>query len=149
MAVGQHETITIGPLRLRWMMAQMAAPQGHSHVRHAHWGTGVTGVGLLDGIHSQRANGVRHGGDVLGGVGHGGRGCCGETLILARWEAIDCPLGHRSRSRFKADPIATVKPALDLMPNTHFSPYNRHKTARLLLSRHDRRVTVQEPYVTR
>jgi len=44
----------------------------------------VTGVGLLDGVHGQRTDGVGHGSDVLGGVGHGGRAQRRKTDILAR-----------------------------------------------------------------
>jgi hypothetical protein len=54
---------------LRGLCLQVIAPQRDGHVGHAHGGAGVTGVGLLDSVHGQRADRVGH----LLGVCHVGR----------------------------------------------------------------------------
>src|SRR5690606_30397439 len=50
---------------------EVASPQAHGHVGHAHGGAGVAGVGLLNGVHGQCADRIGHLWGLLG-VGHGG-----------------------------------------------------------------------------
>ena len=77
-AVGQHEAIAVGPARLRRIVAQEVVPQHLGDVGHAHRHAGVAGIGLLDGIHGQRTDGVREFGTARhagnpGGVRRRGR----------------------------------------------------------------------------
>ncbi len=69
-AIGEHETVAVGPLRVGRVVLEVLAPQRYGHVGHAHRGAGVAGLGLLNGIHSQRADGIGH---HRGGVCHGRR----------------------------------------------------------------------------
>ncbi len=57
-AVGQHETIAVGPVGIGRVVLQEVVPQHLRDIGHAHGGAGVTGIGLLDGIHAERTNGV-------------------------------------------------------------------------------------------
>ena len=41
-AVGEHETVAVDPLRIKGVVLHVVCPQGHGHVRHAHGGSGVT-----------------------------------------------------------------------------------------------------------
>ena len=66
MAVAQHEAVAIGPLGIGRVVLEMLAPQCDGHIGHAQGCARVTGLGLLYGIHRQRAQGVGH----QGGVGH-------------------------------------------------------------------------------
>ena len=59
-AVGQHEAVTVKPVRVGRVVLQVPAPQCHRHVGHAHRCTGVARVGLLDRVHRQGANRVGH-----------------------------------------------------------------------------------------
>ncbi len=61
-AVGLHEAVTVGPLRIDRVVAQVMVPQHLSDLGHAHRRAGVPGVGLLYGIHRQHAN---RAGDVI------------------------------------------------------------------------------------
>ena len=89
-AVGQHETVTIRPARVQRVVAQVAAPQCHGNIRHAHRRARVARIGLLDGVHGEHANGVGHQLGRLGGVrveGGGGHANLrqeigGKTAIL-------------------------------------------------------------------
>ena len=67
-AVGQDEAVTVSPLRVDGVVLEVTAPQCHGHVGHAHGGAGVAGVGLLNGIHCECADRIRH----LLSVGHQG-----------------------------------------------------------------------------
>ncbi len=58
MAVGQHEPVTVCPLRVGRTVLQMVAPEHFGDVRHAHRGTRVAAVGFLHGIHAEGADGI-------------------------------------------------------------------------------------------
>ena len=58
MAVGQHEAVTIGEVRVARVVLEVVAPQHFGDVRHTHGGTGVAAVGFLHGIHAQGTNGI-------------------------------------------------------------------------------------------
>jgi len=58
MAVGEHETIAVEPARIGWVVPQMPTPQNFGDLGHSHWHAGVTGVGVLNCIHCQRAQHV-------------------------------------------------------------------------------------------
>ena len=77
-AVGQHEAVTIGPVRVCRVVFQVLAPQGDSDVCHAHRCARVARVSKLYRVHCQCANRTGH----LLVVGHGRlhvRGCKGGT----------------------------------------------------------------------
>ena len=57
-AVGQHEAVAIWPDRIVGIEAKEALPQREDHRRKRHRRAGVTGIGLLHGIHRQGADGV-------------------------------------------------------------------------------------------
>ena len=57
-AVGEHEAVAVGKLGIGGVVAQKAAPQHVSHIGHAHRRAGVAGIGLLDHIHREEAEGV-------------------------------------------------------------------------------------------
>jgi hypothetical protein len=69
-SVGQHKAVTIQPVRVGRVMAQVLSPQRHSHIGHAHGRTRMTGIGGLDSVHCKSANGTCH---LLGVLraGHG------------------------------------------------------------------------------
>ena len=54
----QHETVAIGPLRVRRVIAQMPLPQHPREGRQRHRGAGVPRIRLLHRVHRQRADGV-------------------------------------------------------------------------------------------
>ncbi len=56
--IGQNEAVTVGPERVCGVVLQHFAPEHFGDIGHAHGGTGVPGVGLLDGIHGQGPDGV-------------------------------------------------------------------------------------------
>ncbi len=58
MAIGQDETVAIGPVGVARVVLEVVVPQDFGDVRHAHWGSGVATVGLLDGVHTKGADGV-------------------------------------------------------------------------------------------
>src|SRR5262245_32810271 len=58
MAHGEHEAIAVGPNRVFRVKPKMALPEAVDHGRHGHRRSGVTGVGSLDGVHGQCADGV-------------------------------------------------------------------------------------------
>jgi hypothetical protein len=54
----EHEPIAVRPDRVLRVVAQEALPQAVRDRRHRHRRAGVARIGLLDGVHRQRANGV-------------------------------------------------------------------------------------------
>ena len=52
-AVGEHETVAVRPLRISRVDIQIAPPEHHRDVRHAHGHSGMPAVRLLHGIHRQ------------------------------------------------------------------------------------------------
>src|SRR5690606_25938137 len=63
-AVGEHETVPVGPLGVGRIVAQDIVPQHFGDIRHAHGGARVAAVGLLDGVHTEGADGI---GEVAAG----------------------------------------------------------------------------------
>ena len=57
-AVGQHETVAVGPLGVGRVVSQVVIPQDFRDIGHAHGGSRVTTIGLLDGVHAQGADGI-------------------------------------------------------------------------------------------
>ncbi len=93
-AVRQHEAVAIRPVRVLRVMTQMARPQRNADFRHAHRHAGVTGVGLLNGIHRQRTDCVGHQGS---GSGRRGRHVeSGERVQKARRGRVVRKLGGES-----------------------------------------------------
>ena len=58
MAVGQNETVAVWPDRIVGVEAQELLPKRIDHRRQCHRRAGMAGIGLLHGIHRERANGV-------------------------------------------------------------------------------------------
>jgi hypothetical protein len=58
MAIGQNEAISIGPMGVGWGMPQVPIPERDGHFSHAHWSPWVARIGLLDGVHGERPDGV-------------------------------------------------------------------------------------------
>jgi hypothetical protein len=73
--VGEHEAVAVGPGRVGRVVAQEPAPQHFRDLGHAHGHAGVSGIGLLDGVHREGADGV---GEVCGGGGGHGHALWGE-----------------------------------------------------------------------
>src|SRR5690606_29537438 len=57
-AIGKHETVAVYPVWVLRVVLEEVIPQDFGNICHAHWGTGVAGVGLLNGIHTEDANSV-------------------------------------------------------------------------------------------
>ena len=57
-AVGEHETVAISPFRIDGVVFQVTVPQGDGDFGHAHRGARMPGVGGLDAVHGQDADGV-------------------------------------------------------------------------------------------
>ena len=57
-AVGQHEAVAVGPMRIRGVVAQMAIPQRDRDLRHAHRHAGMPGLRGFDRIHGECADRV-------------------------------------------------------------------------------------------
>jgi hypothetical protein len=65
-AVGQHEAVTVGPVRIGRVVVQVIAPQHFGDVGHAHGGAGVAGVGGLHAVDGEKADGVGQTAALLG-----------------------------------------------------------------------------------
>ncbi len=80
-AVAEHETVAVGPVRVGRVVLEVTVPQRLGHVGHAHGGAGVARVGLLHGVHRQGADGVGHLGvfGAGGGIGHAASRSVGEA----------------------------------------------------------------------
>ena len=59
-AGGQHEAVAVGPGRIGGIEFEKLAEQHGRDIGCAHRQAGMPGLGLLDGVHRQRADGVRH-----------------------------------------------------------------------------------------
>jgi len=57
-AVRDHEAVAVGPLRIAGIVLEVIGPQHLGDVGHAHRHAGVTGIGLLHGIHAEGTDGV-------------------------------------------------------------------------------------------
>src|SRR5450759_5247866 len=57
-AGGEQEAVSIRPARVAGGVAQELRPQRVGHRRHPHRGAGMARVGLLNGVHGKRPNGV-------------------------------------------------------------------------------------------
>lgn len=57
-AVGEHETVAIGPFGVGRIVLEEVVPQHFGDIGHAHGGARMARFGLLDGIHAEGANGV-------------------------------------------------------------------------------------------
>ena len=60
-AVGENEAVTVVPLGVGRVDAQVFEPEDGSHVGHAHRRAGMAGVSFLDGIHAEDADGCGKG----------------------------------------------------------------------------------------
>ena len=95
--VRQHEPVTIEPARIGRVVAKEVVPEHLGDVGHAHRHAGVARVGLLDGIHGQRTNGV----GKFESAGHQGFrrwecGCGGTVRSLSRRSTEPATAGWRT-----------------------------------------------------
>ncbi|MGZ2469407.1 hypothetical protein ACVJMZ_004994 [Sinorhizobium medicae] len=60
MAGRKHETVAVGPVGERRIDSDEAVEEHGNRVRHAHRHARMTGIGLLDGIHGKKPDGVGH-----------------------------------------------------------------------------------------
>ena len=58
----QHEAVAVGPVGMLRVELQEPRPQHGGDVGHAHGHAGMAGLGLLDGVHGERPDGVGEGG---------------------------------------------------------------------------------------
>lgn len=58
MAVGKDEAIPVGPIGMIGVDDEVFAPQHRGDVCHTHRRSGMTRLGLLDGVHCQTLDGV-------------------------------------------------------------------------------------------
>ncbi len=105
MAGGQDEAVAVGPMRVLGVELQEAGEEHCGDVGHAHRHAGMSGIGLLNGIGGQEADGIGH---VAGG--HGVQG--GHERGSSAW-AVRQPFGpiHRlmqaPRRSFLIDNVVT------------------------------------------
>ncbi len=66
----QHEAVAVGPGRIGRIEFQEAREQHGRDVGRAHRQAGMAGFRLLDRIHGERADGVRHAVVLCAGRGH-------------------------------------------------------------------------------
>ena len=57
-AVGQHEAIPVGPIRIAGIVAQEVVPQDLGEIGHAHGHAWMPGPGALNSVHAQRPDGI-------------------------------------------------------------------------------------------
>jgi len=110
-AVREHEAIAVGPVRIRRVVAKVAMPQRHRDLGHAHRHARMPGIGRLDRIHREEADGVgqvRIGSVARARAGFGLRGwgvhqefdcqAAGKTRIIANGP---CRTGPRAETAIK------------------------------------------------
>src|ERR1035438_7504871 len=56
--IGENEAVTARPMRISWIVTQIAGPQRKRQGRQCHWGSRMSAVGLLHRIHRERTNGI-------------------------------------------------------------------------------------------
>jgi hypothetical protein len=57
-AVGEHEAVAVGPMRIGGIVPQIVVPQDLGDLRHAHRHAGMAGVRLLHRVHGERTDRV-------------------------------------------------------------------------------------------
>ena len=105
-AGGEHEAVAVGPGRIGGIEFEKLAEQHGRDIGRAHRQAGMPGLGLLDGVHRQRADGVRHA--IVLGAGPrcsariGGRGKAGAgarvALAAGRRSGLVIGIGQSRRS---------------------------------------------------
>ena len=60
MSVGQHEAVSVGPMRIGWVVFEVFAPECNCDIRHAHGRAGMTGICKLYRVHCQCTNRTGH-----------------------------------------------------------------------------------------
>ena len=78
--LGQHEAVAVGPDGITGVEAEDPLPELVGHRRDAHRGPRMAGLGLLDGVHAQAADGVD-----------------GQLVQLAGRHVVSWSLGARAR----------------------------------------------------
>ena len=72
MTIGKYKPVAIHPLRIFRIVLQVVTPQHLGNIGHAHRRAGMSGIGFLDGVHGEGADGVGEGGSVRNRAGGGG-----------------------------------------------------------------------------
>ncbi len=93
--VRQDEAVAVGPVRGLWVKAQELGEQHGRDVGHPHRHAGMAGFGLLDGVHRERAQRVRHAAQWGRGRRGGGLGRCHGGQSSAKCVTAK----HRARGR--------------------------------------------------
>jgi len=111
-AGGEHETVAIGPGRVRGIEMQKSGKQDGRHVGGAHRQSGMTGLGGFGRIHGEGTNGVRHA--VVLSARHqaslSGRQCGNPAALLSprptqrQVRSKESPARDRAGSRTKLPP---------------------------------------------
>ena len=97
-AVRQHESVTVPPVRIARIELKHVAPQHFGDVRHAHGRARMARIRLLDRIHGQGSNGV---GKVAAG-GHRQTSCLTDvTEDRARIVPDEPPAGNTGMSALR------------------------------------------------
>jgi len=68
-AIGEHKTVPVRPMGIVGIVLQVAAPQDFRNLRHAHGHARVTGIGFLNRVHGEGANGTGKGTVLHGAPG--------------------------------------------------------------------------------
>jgi hypothetical protein len=88
----KHETVAVGPVRLGRVEFQKARKENGGDIGHPHRQAGMAGLGVLHGVHREKADGIGQLADLVllwGCLGHGVPGCKegqkrGQDLMATR-----------------------------------------------------------------
>ena len=96
--VGEHETVTIGPLRISRIMPEDSIPERYGDVRHAHRHSRVPGARLLDRVDRQHADRIGH--PAAAPASRSGLRVCILDGGIGRGDIRRSDLTSRGRNRF-------------------------------------------------
>jgi len=108
-AVGEHEAVAIGPLRVGRIVLQVVIPEHLGDLGHAHRRARVARFGLFDRVHRQRAN---RAGEVVEDRGFE-IGECGRHFFLPGKRVImrDSPRSWRRCARIRSPSRGACSPS--------------------------------------
>jgi hypothetical protein len=109
----QHEAVAVRPVRVERIELQEAAEQHGGDIGHAHGHAGMAGIGLLDGVHGERADGVGHVAMADGGRRRGGgtrADCFHDRFRSFRRHDRPLPSAALLRRKLPTEPGAVNRP---------------------------------------